>query len=136
MSPSTIPSVGHPEWSYQTAGMVNASAERVMAWWFHPDRRAEFQDHIEKAGGRDVSVTQSMSDGVRIRIVNFKDRRGWVQRHQVETRLAPDGIPARDGDRFVAPGGDVVSYSPPSGGEITITCIGQVEFIPQVSAVT
>lgn len=133
LSPCKISSVGHSEWTYQTAGIVNASPERIMAWWYHPDRRAEFQDRLETAGHLDVSVTESMSDGVRVWIVCFKDRRGWVQHHQIETHLTPDGTATRDGDRFIAPSGDVVNYDTPDGQTLTTTCTGQIEFIPQAS---
>ena len=136
LPPSTLPAVGPWDWSFETAAVVDAGPEDVMAWWFHPDRRKECQERIEKTGARDVSVTQTTTDGVRVRVACWTDRRGWDTHHQVETRLGPDGMPAGQGDRYIAPASDVVSFNRRSGQKMTVTCMGRLEFIPHESGDT
>jgi hypothetical protein len=107
-----------------------------MAWWFSPDRLGEFRQRIEGAGAQDLSVSESTNDGVRLRTAQWKDRRGWENHHQVETHLGEHGLPERHGDRFIAPASDVVSYQASYGQRVTITCHGQIEFLPHASGVT
>jgi len=118
--------------------MVNASPERVMAWWFHPDRRDEFQTSMEKfdffAG--DVSMTESTADGLRIRDIHWKDNRGQDHHHHIETVLTSDEMPARNGDRFVAPFSQTHDYRTPEGRKVTLRCSGRTEFIPQATGDT
>jgi hypothetical protein len=85
------------DWTFETTGMVDANAENVMRWWFHPDRLRDVQSRMEHSGNSDVSVTQPTTDGVRMRIARWKDRQGWDHFHRVETNLTLDGIAAWDG---------------------------------------
>jgi hypothetical protein len=107
-----------------------------MAWWYHPDRREDFRKRIEGTGARDFSLTESTTDGMRVRTAQWKDRRGGEQRHYIETRLGPTGMAARSGDRFIAPGRDVVTYQPPWRRSVTVSCNGRIEFIPRSSGET
>jgi hypothetical protein len=73
-----------------------------MAWFFHPDRFDEFKKHIERLATGEYSVNQSTDDGVSVRVASWKNKRGWDYHHHIETKLAVDGMAAREGDRFVA----------------------------------
>jgi hypothetical protein len=73
--------------SFESAATVDASPESVMAWWFHPDRRDDLRRRIEGAGARDFSLTESTTDGLRVRTMQWTDRGGWETRHEAETRL-------------------------------------------------
>jgi hypothetical protein len=133
---STLRGVGKLEWSFKTSGMVNASPEHVMAWWFDPERRVDFQKRVEASGASDVSRKESVAEGVRISVSRWKDRRGWDYDHHVETKLTGDGVAASDGDRFVAPVMEIRSYRSPSGRRGTVTCSGRIEFVPQAGGRT
>jgi hypothetical protein len=122
--------VRQSEWSYTTSGVVDATPQSVMNWWFHPDRRTDLQKRIEALGTSDVSVTESTTDGLRVRIAHWKGKRGSDHHHHAETTLGIDGLAALDGDRFVAPVSDVVSLLTPSGLKMTRTCSGRIEFVP------
>lgn len=107
-----------------------------MAWWFDPDRKNDFRDRIERTGATDFSLTESTTDGVRVRVATWKDRRGWVHHHRTELHLDPHGMPPRSGDRFIASGSDTVSFQHPRGKKFGFTCTGRIEFVPQTSGST
>jgi hypothetical protein len=123
-------------WSIESAGIVNASPERVMAWWFGPDRKNEFRDRIERTGAKDFSLTEFITDGVRVRDTTWKDGRSWVHLHHTELHLGPDGMAPRTGDRFIASGSETVSFQHPRGKKFGFTCTARVEFVPQTSGAT
>jgi len=126
--------VGRSDYGFSQTGTVSAGPEQVIAWWFHADRRNEFQKRVETVivADGEVSVTYSISAGVRSRTFQWRDRKGWGHHHYGETRLAADGLPAHDGHRFVAPTSEVITLTSPSGrvGR-TVTCSGRTEFNPQ-----
>jgi hypothetical protein len=84
---STLPARRRLTLSFESAATVDASPESVMAWWFHPDRRDDLRRRIEGAGARDFSLTESTTDGLRVRTMQWTDRGGWETRHEAETRL-------------------------------------------------
>jgi hypothetical protein len=77
----------------------------------------------------EVSMTRSVVEGVMIRDFGYRSRRGNDIHHHLETVLATDGIPAREGDRFVVPASDVVNALHAGRKAMTRTCNGQIEFI-------
>jgi hypothetical protein len=101
-----------------------------MEWWFHPDRRYDFQQQIEGRGATDFTVAFSTEDGVRIRTASWKDRRGGNHHHRTETQLGPDGLAAHHGDRFIAPFKEKADGRYPNGRQLTLECSGRIEFIP------
>jgi hypothetical protein len=123
-------------WSLSSSAVVGAEPERVMAWWFHPDRKLELQRRITGGGATDFVFTESTTDGVRVRLFSFTDLRGWGHNHRVETGLFLDGTAARCGGRFIVPVSDVNDMKPPLGRRITLHCVGQLEFVPQGSGST
>jgi hypothetical protein len=128
--------MGQLAWSIEVAGIVNASPERVMAWWFNPDRKNDFQDRIERTGATDFSLTESTTDGVRVRAATWKDRRGWVHVHRTELHLDPNGMAPRSDDRFIVSASDTVSFQHPRGKKFGLTCTGRIEFVPKNSGST
>jgi hypothetical protein len=133
---STLPVVDQSDWSFELTATVNAEPERVMAWWFDPDRRGDFRNRLEASGATDISMTESGADGLRARDSHWKDRRGWEHNHHVETKLTPAGTAASDGDRFVAPANDVRSYRSPTGKTREVACSGAIEFVPRAGGDT
>jgi hypothetical protein len=121
-------------WSFETSATVNASPESVMAWYFHPDRKDDLRNYFEKTG-RDLTLTESINDGMRVRDLKW-NHRGWEHHQHIETRLFQTGLPERTGDRFVVPGTDVTRHQSPVGQEITVSCNARVEFIPVPSGGT
>jgi hypothetical protein len=112
---------------------VNASAESVMAWWYSPDRRADFQSRVERLGGIDFSLSESTNDRSRVRIAHWYDLRGWEHKHEVKWPAMPEGIPERSGDRFVLPVTDITSYSHRQARTRTVICLGRIEFVPHAN---
>lgn len=116
-------------WSFETSATVNASPASVMDWWFHPDRRDDLRNYFER-NGRDLTLTESMDDGMRVRDLKWKDPRGWEHHQHTETRLFQTGRPERNGDRFIAPATNVTYHQSPLGQAIIVSCNGGAEFIP------
>jgi hypothetical protein len=131
-----LPGVGQLEWTYETTGVVSASPERVMAWWYDPGRSHESLRLMERVVGHKISMTQSTVDDLRIRDLRWKDRQGGDRHHHIETQLSSDGMPLREGDLFVAPGSESFSLQLPSGHEMTRTCEGGMRFLPLPSGAT
>jgi hypothetical protein len=113
------------------SALVDASPEAVMAWWFHPDRSEEFRDRLERSGARDVSVSESIHGDIAVLNVDYRNRRGKSVHQRKERRLTPEGMAPRNGDRFVAESTDILIKETQRGREITRTCAGRIEFIPQ-----
>ena len=84
-----------------------------MSWWFDPARGKDCRDRIGKTGATDFSLTLSTTQGVRVRTMTWKDHRGWVHHHQSELHLDPSGLAPRNGDRFIAPASETVSFESP-----------------------
>jgi hypothetical protein len=122
--------------SYQSAGRVRASPEQVMTWWYDPDRNPEQLERFQKAAAGELTITRSVEDGVRIRDFRWTNRKGWKYHVHRETVLTVEGMPAHEGDRFVAPLSQEVSCQSTSGSTMTMTCSGQLEYIPLPSGGT
>jgi hypothetical protein len=122
--------MGRSNWSYEASGIVDATPEAIMIWWFHRDRADDVLKFAEKIGATETSSTQEMEGEVRIRTYQWKNRRGWTFRHKTEAQLTPEGLAARRDDRFVADLGDVMTYRTPRGTEMTQACAGRIEFLP------
>lgn len=133
---ATLRRMGQLAWPRRTSGIVNAGPERVMSWWFDPARGNDFRDRIEKTGATDFSLTASTTDGVRVRTMTWKDRRGWVHHHQTEWHLDPSGLAPRSGDRFIVPASETVSFQFPHGTKIGFSCTARMEFVPQADGST
>jgi hypothetical protein len=129
---STLIDVGQSEWSHEPTGLVIGGTDRCMSWWFHPNRHDEHQKYVERVlrTAEEVSVIYSTAHGATIRDSQWKDRRGWDHHHHAETLLTAEGLPALNGDRFVAPVSDIKTLISPSGEKWTITCDGRIEFTP------
>jgi hypothetical protein len=110
---------------------VDASPEAVMVWWFHPDRWEEFRDRLERSGARDVSVSGSKDGDIVVLNTAYRNRLGKSVHQRQERRLTPEGKAFPSGDRFVAESTDILIKETQSGREITRTCAGRIEFIPQ-----
>jgi hypothetical protein len=111
---------------------VNADLESVMAWWFHPDRKAEYFDKVKTKGALDLSVSDSTEGGVRIRTIGYKTAKGWEFVHRLSVHLGENGLPLRvhDGDGFVVQSSDVLDAR--SGAQhFTVTCSAVQEFLPK-----
>lgn len=128
--------MGQLAWPRETSGIVNASPERVMSWWFDPARRNDVRGRIEKTGATDLSLTVSTTDGVRVRTMTWKDRRGWVHHHQSEWHLDHGGLAPRSGDQFIVLASETVSFQHPRGTKIGFSCTGRILFVPQVGGST
>ena len=128
--------VRQSEWSYEMTGTVETDLERVVAWWFHADRSEEQREQFGLFAAGEVSLEQSVVDGVRIRDFRWKSRQGRHLHHHIETTLTDDGTPAREGDRFVVPRSLVFTSESPSGPNMTRACNGRIEFIEQVDGTT
>jgi hypothetical protein len=123
-------------WPIRLAEVVGAPPGRVMAWWFHPDRKDEVQGRVTGGEAIDFVLGESATDGVRVRTISFRDRRGWDHHHRVERHLTPDGKATRSGDRFIVPIRDVSEMRSPRGQRITLECEGRMEFIPRPDGAT
>jgi hypothetical protein len=113
------------------SALVDASPEAVMAWWFHSDRWEEFRDRLERPGARDVSVSGSRHGDIAVLKTAYRNRRDKNVHQRQERRLTPEGMAPPSGDRFVAQSTDILIKETQSGREITRTCAGRIEFIPQ-----
>jgi hypothetical protein len=122
--------VGELSWSIKTVGFVNANPDRVLAWWWHPDRRTEFRAAMERSGVVGFSDTVSTEDGVRVGVTKYKDRKGWVHESRTERRLGPDGMPMASEDGSF-PLRRTLTYVSPLRYKLTLTCNGQAEFNPK-----
>ena len=120
---------------FENTGSVKASPESVVEWWYDPQRLGERRKRLEETGSN-VSLEVAEVDGVRVTTSQLKDRRGWRQSHRVESHLGPNGRPIRQGDRYVVRVSDVAHYKPPLGKAVTVSCEGQIEFIPQATGGT
>jgi hypothetical protein len=123
-------------WSIEERATVVASPEEVMGWWLHPDRRDDFRDRTEGRGATNFSVTETITDGLRVRTFSWTDRRGWEHQNQIETSLDSNGMAPRRGDRFVADTHDTIDLRGPKGQATHVDCTGRVEFIPLNSGST
>ena len=119
--------MGELSWVIRTAGTVNASPERVQAWWVHPDRREDFRDRIERTGVTKFSQEESTVDGVRIRTTRWKDRKGWTHETRVEATVDLEGKPIPDEDGSF-PLSQKATIRAPLGYRISFTCSGRLEF--------
>ncbi len=115
----------------RNTGVVNASPQAVMVWWFHPDRRQEFRDRIERSGGRDVSVVASMEGDLTVTTTTFVNKGGHQVRERQERRLTSEGTAPPNGSRFIAESTEVMTREGPGGHEATRTCQGRMEFVPR-----
>lgn len=89
--------MGKSSWSIRMAETVDADADAVAGWWFHPDRAAEFLAELKsRKGVVDMSVTESTKDGHRVRVLIYKSTQGW----EFEHRMAEITRPERVGDRY------------------------------------
>jgi hypothetical protein len=122
--------MGGKAWSMRVAGVVNAPAERAVAWWLHPDRVNEAERRIT-GGAADFTISETTTDGLRVRLVSFRDRKGWDHHHRIERHLASDGTASRTGDRFTVPMREVNEMHSPDGQRVTLRCMGQLEFAPR-----
>jgi hypothetical protein len=113
------------------SGRIDASPEAVMAWWFHPDRREEFRERLERSGARDVSVASSREGDTAVLEVAYRNRRGRSVHQRLERLLTPEGMAFPNGDRFVAESREILTKESQSGREITRTCGARIEFVPQ-----
>jgi hypothetical protein len=114
-------------WSIRLAEVVDAAPERVMAWWFDPDRKDDLERRIVGRGATDFALSESIADGRNIRTITFRNARGWDHRHRVER----DETPQRNGGRFIVSIGDVNEMLLPRGQRMTLRCEGRLEFISQ-----
>ncbi len=110
---------------------VEASPEAIMAWWFHPDRSQEFRDRLERSGASDVSVSDTRYGDIAVLNAAYRNRRGKSVHQRKERRLTPEAMAPLSGDRFVAESTDILVKETQSGRQITRTCAGRIEFIPQ-----
>jgi len=122
--------MGRFAWSFQSRGKVAASPEAVRAWWLSPDRMDEFKSAVEQLGGLEVSMEDSVNDGVRVRTSRWKDDRGWEHIHRVPLHPAQDSFTDVEGDSSVTvvPFTDSTELSHPTGERMTVTCSGRLEF--------
>lgn len=123
-------------WTIETRGRIDAGIETVMHWWFHPDRADEMRMRIDATGATDVSVAETISGAVRIRVVIWRDANGWEHHHHGTTELDHQGMAARRGDRFIAPCNEVARLRSPFGAETIVRCTARIEFIPVSSDYT
>ena len=107
-----------------------------MAWWFHPDRWEEFRDRLERSGARDLFVSGSRDGDTAVLEVAYTNRQGRSVHQRQERHLTPDGMAPPSGDRFIAESTDIMTKETQSGREITRTCAGRIEFIPQFDGST
>lgn len=128
--------VKHSAWSFENAGIVNASVDSVMAWWLGSDRDDAMQTHLERMGVREFSSTETTTVGLRVRTLQWKDRWGREHHHHIEMRLTEAGIAERTGDRFVSVGSDVASHQRPGNQTTNVSCDYRTEFIPQLNGGT
>lgn len=135
MAMATLRGMGQLSWSIETAGIINASPERVMSWWFDPGRwNDDVPYRLEKLGVTDISQTASTANGVRLRTVTWKDRNGWDYHQQMESHQDPSGMAPRNGDRFTASATGTLSFCHPRiwrGRKIGYSCIERTDFVPQ-----
>ena len=101
-----------------------------MRWWLHLDRLAENLKRIEANGGIGLSMEESVQDGTRIRVIQYMDRASWKHHTVTKTPELQDGVPERQGDRFVLPYTSLRVYTTPLGGKLTSSCDCRIEFIP------
>jgi hypothetical protein len=100
-----------------------------MAWWLDPERRREFEARILKTGAAKFVAEESVEDGIRIRIFSWTDPNHWKHHHVARAPVVGDGVPERNGDRYLLPLSDVRTYTAPTGMKLTSTCDGRLEFI-------
>lgn len=134
--PRRLAVMGRSKWSFRLTEVVHSPPESVMAWWFHPDRKDEVEGRITGGGATYFALDDTSTDGLRVRTISFRDRRGWDHRHRVERQLASDGTPVRSGNRFVVPVRDINEMRSPRGQRITFECVGQMEFVPRPDGAT
>ena len=70
--------VGTSNWSYETAGVVDAVPEAVMGGGYTANRIEWYLNRIESAGARHLRVEESTSNGTRTRTIQYMDRTSWT----------------------------------------------------------
>lgn len=107
--------------------MVGAEPEQVADWWFHSDRRTDYQERIQRTGVAAFSQTESIEEGVGVRTTRWKDKRGWIHESRVETRRDTDGrpLPSPDGSYPLT---QHATLTAPLHYKVIFTCTGRIEF--------
>jgi len=119
-------------WSIVATGVVNATPEAVMSWWFHPDREGDFQDRLGLTNVTEFEVSESTDDGgVQVRLTSWRDQRGWSQRHRIERHLTAGRLGQAVDGIFTVPCMEVISYEHPTGKTMALQCSGRIDFIPK-----
>jgi hypothetical protein len=72
---------------------VDANVEMVVAWWFHPDRRAEYLDLAQPRGALDVTSERTREGGMAVMRLRYRTAQGWEFDHRLEADLDNDGRP-------------------------------------------
>lgn len=101
-----------------------------MRWWLHSDRTEWYLNRLKVAGSRHLRCEESVSDGIRTRTIQFMDRASWTHHTVGKAFQLTDGMPDRQGDRFVHPYSAVRTKTSPLGGKLTASCECRIEFIP------
>jgi len=130
--------VGQLSWSIGLAGTVNADAEAVVAWWFHPDRRTEYLDLAKSRGALDLTYTRSREGGVAVGNLRYRTAQGWEFDHRLESNVDGNGLPGYAGDRYVAESRDLETAR--SGNQhFSVRCVATHELVavgPQETRIT
>jgi len=103
-----------------------------MSWWFHPDRRGDFQDRMGLTKITGLEVTQSTDEGgVQVRLARWRDQRGWSHQHRTERQLGPDHHGQPSDGVFIVPSLEEVFCEHPTGQRMVLQCSGRIVFIPK-----
>ena len=97
--------VGLSRWRITLKGTVHASADPVVQWWFDPERLTEYLSGAEQRGALDLSRSDSVEDGVRIRTLRYRTVQGWDFDRRFESVSSK---PVRSGDRYRSESQDVL----------------------------
>ncbi len=96
-------------WSIVVTDLVDADADTVVAWWFHPDRWSDYLQLIKDRGALDVTFKQSTTGGLAVRTLTYRDAEGWRVDYRRESVVYEDGIPSRTGDQYSAADKSIVN---------------------------
>lgn len=116
------------KWSTRNVGTVDASPDRVRAWWTHSDRKEEW-DRLQRIGTIEFSKSEATIDGVFVQTTRFKDGRGWIHEARHEVPVGTDGknLPSEDGS---FPHKKQVIFTGPRGHTVmALTCTGSLQFV-------
>jgi hypothetical protein len=83
-----------------------------------------------------VSVSGSRDGDTAVLEAEYSNRQGRRVHQRQERRLTPEGMAPLSGDRFVSESKDIMIKETQSGRELTLTCAGRIEFIPQTDGST